>query len=69
MLTAAAVPVPAAILQKYWGAGNRKPHRYISPVMIEGAYKKTEAWHEMAARLEQPFDKVSADPKALAKTK
>lgn len=37
--------------------------------MIESTYKKSAAWAEMAARLDQPFDKASADPKALAKTK
>jgi hypothetical protein len=48
---------------------NQRPYRYVPVVAVEQHFKRSEQWQGVAARLAQPFDTSSADPRALATTK
>lgn len=53
-------------MQKYWDMRNGRPWHYVSPLMIEAAYKGSQHWAGVAGQLAQPFDRAAADPRALA---
>lgn len=53
-------------MQKYWDMRNGRPWHYVSPLMIEAAYKGSQHWAGVAGELAQPFDRAAADPHALA---
>lgn len=58
-----------ACMQKYWDMRNGRPWHYVSPLMIEAAYKGSQHWAGVAGELAQPFDRTAADPHALATDK
>lgn len=55
--------------QKYWDMRNGRPWHYVSALMVEAAFKRSEHWAGVAAELAQPFDRAAADTRALATDK
>lgn len=54
---------------KYWAGNSKRPHRFMTVLMLEQAFKKTEQWRQIEAELAQPFDPALADPRSLATKK
>ena len=48
---------------------NARPHRYVSPLMIEAAYRQTPAWAALEAELGAPPPRAPGDDPALPTAK
>ncbi|KAL4419611.1 hypothetical protein ABPG77_001665 [Micractinium sp. CCAP 211/92] len=55
--------------QKYWDPQSGKPWRFLSAAMIEAEYKRSPQWAALQSVLDAPFDRATADPRALATKK
>lgn len=55
--------------QRYWDPQSGKPWRFLSAAMIEAEYKRSPQWAALQSVLDAPFDRATADPRALATKK
>lgn len=54
---------------KYWDLRNPRPHRYVSPLMVEAAFKLGPAWAALDAQLAAAPPRAPGDDPALPTTK